>query len=150
MGMSIATKRYPTDVDDTAWMLIEPLVQQKPGRGRKRTVTIREIVNALFYLDHTGYQWEMLPKESPDYRHVSYYYWKWIRDGTWDTLLNVARQIARTTAGHADEPTAAILIANRPKQQDSVKNKDLMAESVSEDKSDFLLSIPWVSSLPLW
>jgi len=47
-------KRYTIDVDDTAWLLIEPLVQQKPGQGRKRTVNIREVVNALFYLDHTG------------------------------------------------------------------------------------------------
>ena len=102
-------KRYTTDVDDTAWMLIEPLVQQKPGQGRKRTVNIREVVNALFYLDHTGCQWEMLPKEFPDYRHVNYYHLKWTRDGTWDTILDVARQIARNIAGHADEPTAAIL-----------------------------------------
>jgi putative transposase len=102
-------KRYTTDVDDTAWMIIEPLVQQKPGQGRKRTVHIREVVNALFYLDHTGCHWEMLPKEFPDYRHVNYYHLKWTRDGTWDMLLEVSRQIARNIAGHADEPTAAIL-----------------------------------------
>ena len=102
-------KRYPTDVDDADWMLIEPIVRQKPGQGRKRTVNIREVVNAIFYLNHTGCQWEMLPKEFPDYRHVSYYYWKWIREGTWDELNDVMRSITRNIEGHDSDPSAAIL-----------------------------------------
>ncbi|MDQ2997509.1 MAG: hypothetical protein M3R61_10685 [Chloroflexota bacterium] len=48
MDLSLATRRYTSDVDDTAWMVIEPLVQQKPGRGRKRTVTIREVLTRFF------------------------------------------------------------------------------------------------------
>ena len=59
MDMPTTKKRYMTDLDDTEWMLIESLVRQKPGRGRKRTVDTREVVNALFYLDYTGCQWEM-------------------------------------------------------------------------------------------
>ena len=109
--MTIRTrkKRYTTDVNDTEWLLIEPLVRQKPGKGRKRTVNIREVVNAIFYLDYTGCQWEMLPKDFPDYRHVNYYYLQWTRDGTWDTVLTTLRQIGRTLAGHPEEPSAAIL-----------------------------------------
>ena len=64
-------KCYPTDVDDAIWLLIEPLVRQKPGKGRKRTVKIRLVVNAIFYLNKTGCQWEMLPHDFPDYRHVN-------------------------------------------------------------------------------
>ena len=64
-------KCYPTDVDDATWMLIEPFVRQKPGKGRKRTVNIRLVVNAIFYLNKTGCQWEMLPHDFPDYRHVN-------------------------------------------------------------------------------
>ena len=102
-------KRYTTDVNDTEWLLIEPLVRQKPGKGRKRTVNIREVVNAIFYLDYTGCQWEMLPKEFPDYRHVNYYYLKWTRDGTWDQVLDTLRPIVRNLEGHDDAPTAGIL-----------------------------------------
>ncbi len=71
MTTRIRKKRYTTDVNDTEWLLIEPLVRQKPGKGRNRTVNIREVVNAIFYLDYTGCQWEMLPKDFPDYRHVN-------------------------------------------------------------------------------
>ena len=109
MNASPLQKRYSTDVDDATWMLIEPILRQKPGKGRKRTVDIRMIINAIFYLNHTGCQWEMLPKDFPDYRHVSYYYCKWIRDGTWDCLNDILRQITRTIENRQDEPTAAIV-----------------------------------------
>lgn len=102
-------KRYPTDLDDATWMLIEPIVRQKPGKGRKRSVDIRSVVNAIFYLNHTGCQWEMLPKDFPDYRHVSYQYWKWIRDGTWDCLNDTLRQLTRTIEKRQEQPTAAII-----------------------------------------
>ncbi len=69
-----AAKRYDSDLTDQEWALIEPELAQKPGRGRRRTVNIREVVNAVFYLVRTGCQWRMLPKEFPDYRHV-WYYW---------------------------------------------------------------------------
>lgn len=109
MVMDRANEHYATDVDDTEWMVIEPLLLQKAGPGRKRTVDLRTVVNAIFYLARTGCQWEMLPKSFPDYRHVNYYYLKWARDGTWDTVQDTLRQITRTIEGHADEPSAAII-----------------------------------------
>lgn len=103
------TKRYQTDLDQTEWLIIEPFLRQKPGKGRKRTVNIREVANAIFYLDRTGCQWEMLPKDFPDYRHVNYYYNKWMRDGTWDLVLAALRELVRTSEGRAEAPTAAII-----------------------------------------
>jgi hypothetical protein len=65
-----AAKRYDSDLDEQEWQWIEPDLAQKPGRGRKRTVNVREIVNAIFYLLRTGCQWRMLPKEFPDFGPV--------------------------------------------------------------------------------
>ena len=43
-------KPYPTDVTDAQWALIAPLIPAaKPG-GRPRTLDMREVINALFYL----------------------------------------------------------------------------------------------------
>ena len=109
METAIGEKRYPTDVNDTTWLLIEPLVRQKPGKGRKRTIHIRLVVNAIFYLNKTGCQWEMLPHDFPDYRHVNYYYRKWIRDGTWACVNDILRQITRNVENHPDDPSAAML-----------------------------------------
>ena len=49
-------KPYPTDITDEAWEWIAPLLAQRSGPGRKRTYDMREMVNAIFYLDKTGCQ----------------------------------------------------------------------------------------------
>src|SRR6476660_5529187 len=109
--MSTQTRRkpYPTDLSDEAWEWIAPLLAQNSGPGRPRTVDMREIANAIFYLDKTGCQWEMLPHDFPDYRHVNYYYLEWIRNGVWDQVLDRLRELARVVAGKHPEPTAAVM-----------------------------------------
>ena len=72
MSTHLSRKPYPSDISDEAWEWIAPLLAQDAGPGRPRTVDIREIANAIFYLDKTGCQWEMLPHDFPDYRHVNY------------------------------------------------------------------------------
>src|SRR5437867_8122193 len=109
MNQKNAINRYPTDMSDAQWAVIAPIVAQSPGRGRKRTVNIREVVNAIFYLDKTGCQWEMLPHDFPDYRHVNYYYLEWTRSGKWDTMLDRLREFGRVVAGKQPVPTAPVL-----------------------------------------
>jgi transposase len=92
-----------------AMIWIAPLLAQDAGPGRPRTVDVREIANAIFYLDKTGCQWEMLPDDFPDYRHVNYYYLEWTRKGIWDQVLARVRELARVVAGKAPEPTAAVM-----------------------------------------
>ena len=101
--------RYESDLDDQEHELIASELAQKPGPGRKRTVNIREIVNAIFYLLRTGCQWLMLPKDFPDYRHVWYYFNKWTLDGTWERINDILRRRVRVSSGKDAEPSAAIL-----------------------------------------
>jgi putative transposase len=108
--MSRNTSRsYASDVSDFEWEFIEPFTRQKPGRGRKRTVDIRAVVNAIFYLNKTGCQWEMLPRDFPDYRHVNYYYNQWRKDGAWDAIQTTVRECARLAEGRESEPSMAII-----------------------------------------
>jgi putative transposase len=109
MDAKTCRKPYPTDLSDEAWEWIAPLLTQKTGPGRPRTVDIREIANAIFYLDKTGCQWEMLPHDFPDYRHVNYYYLEWTRKGIWDQVLESLRELARVAAGKQPEPSAAVV-----------------------------------------
>lgn len=109
MTQEIRRKPYPTDISDEAWEWIAPILAQRPGPGRKRSVNIREIVNAIFYLDKTGCQWEMLPHDFPDYRHVNYYYLEWTRSGVWDTVLSRLRELTRVVAGKHPSPTAGVI-----------------------------------------
>src|SRR5215475_13076166 len=109
MSTQSTRKPYPTDLSDEAWEWIEPFLAQSSGPGRPRTVDIREIANAIFYLDKTGCQWEMLPKDFPDYRHVNYYYLQWTRKGIWDMMLETLRRAIRIQEGRDEQPSAAVL-----------------------------------------
>jgi putative transposase len=100
-------KRYESDLDATEWAIIAPHVAQKDGPGKKRTVNIREVLNALFYRVRTGCQWRMLPKEFPPWYHVWYYYHTWRDDGTWQHINTLLRRKVRVVSGRDPEPSIA-------------------------------------------
>jgi transposase len=78
--------RYPTDLTDKQWKLIEPLLPAaKPG-GRPESHPRREIVNAILYLVRTGCAWRMLPSDFPPWQTVYWYFKRWRDD---DTLVRV-------------------------------------------------------------
>ena len=64
------SKRYASDLNDQDFALLALHVAQKDGSGKKRTVDIREVLNAIFYRVRTGCQWRMLPSDFPAWYHV--------------------------------------------------------------------------------
>ena len=103
------SKRYASDLDDQEFARIAPLVAQKEGSGKKRTVDIREILNAIFYRVRTGCQWRMFPKDFPAWYHVWYYYRVWRNDGTWEHINTILRREVRSQANRDPEPSVAII-----------------------------------------
>ena len=57
--------RYPSDLTDEEWSHVEPLIRPRKRGGNKRTVNVREVVNALMYILSTGCQWRAIPKYLP-------------------------------------------------------------------------------------
>src|SRR4249920_2154847 len=57
--------RYPSDLTDAEWALVEPLIPPAKRGGRRREVNIREVLNAIFYVLSTGCQWQALHGEFP-------------------------------------------------------------------------------------
>src|SRR5215467_4143180 len=57
--------RYPSDLTDGEWALIEPMIPPAKRGGRRRKLNIREVLNAIFYVLSTGCQWQALPKDLP-------------------------------------------------------------------------------------
>jgi putative transposase len=104
-----SSKRYASDLSDQEFERIAPLVAQKEGSGKKRTVDIREILNAIFYRVRTGCQWRMFPKDFPAWYHVWYYYRVWRNDGTWEHINTILRREVRSTANRDPEPSVAII-----------------------------------------
>ena len=73
---------YPTDLTDQQWDIIMPMIPKaKPG-GRPRIVNMREVINAILYLNRSGCAWRLLPHEFPPWGTVHYYYRRFRLDGT--------------------------------------------------------------------
>ena len=55
--------RYPSDLTDDEWGLVEPLIPPGKTGGGKRTVIMREVVNGLMYILSTGcHQWLLIKR----------------------------------------------------------------------------------------
>ena len=102
-------KSYPTDLTDEQWAKLKPHLPTEKRRGAPRTVDLREIINALLYLVHTGCQWRMLPHDLPPWRTVYQYFQDWRNDGTWEKLNRDLRIEVRQSIGKEGEPSAAIM-----------------------------------------
>jgi putative transposase len=103
---------YATDLTDAQWALLALLLsppKRPQGAGRPRTVSLRQVINGLLYLERTGCQWRLLPKEFPYWGTVRYYFDRWTQDGTWERLNTVLRERVRVAAGRHPQPSAAIL-----------------------------------------
>jgi putative transposase len=100
---------YPSDLTDSEWQIIEPLIPPAKPRGRRRSVNIREVLNAIFYLLRAGCAWRMLPHDFPCWYTVYHYFRRWREDGTFVSINDVLRREVRVEAGRDPEPSAAIM-----------------------------------------
>jgi putative transposase len=57
--------RYPSDLSDEEWAILEPLLSSAEKRGRPPKWPLRHVANAVFYLLRSGCSWRMLPREYP-------------------------------------------------------------------------------------
>ncbi len=107
----IPFERYPSDLSDEEWIVVEPILEKANPytRGRRRKVDLREVLNAIFYLNKTGCQWRYLPKCFPSYTLVSYYYHRWLNDQTLEKINTEIRQQLRTEMGKNENPSAGII-----------------------------------------
>jgi len=63
-------KHYDIDLTDKEHALLEPLLPQPKRRGRRRSVVLHEILNAIFYILRGGVPWRMLPGGFPPWQTV--------------------------------------------------------------------------------
>lgn len=105
----MSRKRYPSDLTDTGWQILEPLVPPPKSGGRCREQDMREILNGIFYLLRSGCSWRMLPHDLPAWQTVYGYFRDWKGDGTWVRMNAALRVRLRKQAGREEQPSAAIL-----------------------------------------
>ena len=103
------TKVYATDVTGEQWALIEPLIPPAKHGGHPRTVNMRLIFNTILYLNKTGCQWAMLPKDLCKRSTTFDYFSAWKQDGTWQNIMDTLRRQVRVEAGREPEPQKAAI-----------------------------------------
>src|SRR6266478_4435960 len=90
--------RYPSDLTDDEWGLVEPLIPPGKTGGGKRTVIMREVVNGLMYILSTGCQWRAIPKDLPPKSSVYDYFDLWTYDGTLERIHHALYEQCRERA----------------------------------------------------
>lgn len=107
---------YPSDLSDARWALISPrLAAWRQARtdagvgGRVPTHDLREIFNAILYVNRTGIAWRYLPHDFPPYRTVYGYFAAWTKEGIFTELNYHLTGLVRDHHGRQTTPTASIM-----------------------------------------
>ena len=101
--------RYPSDLTEEEWALVEPHIPPGKRGGGKRRVNMREVVNGVMYVLSTGCQWRSLPKDLPPRSTVHDYLSLWHWDGTLDRIHHELYLKCRDKAECEASPTACVI-----------------------------------------
>lgn len=102
-------RAYPSDINDIQWQILSPLIPPAKAGGRPREVSIREVLNGIFYVLKEGISWRALPHDLPAWQTVYGYFRQWRQSGLWEQMNDALRTAIRQQAGRQSEPSAAIL-----------------------------------------
>ena len=112
-GCARRAPRYPTDLTDEQWAVLEPLLPTMlcgtPLGGRPEKHWRRTMIDAMFYLVDNGIKWRALPADFPPWPTVHGMFARWKADGVWADVADLLRARVRVAEGRAPEPSAAVI-----------------------------------------
>ena len=111
--------RYPSDLTDQEWFILEPFIPPAKSGGRPRKTDMREVLNAILYLASGGCPWRMLPKDFPPVSTVRGYFYAWRDTGIWQTMNHLLVMSVRELEGREASPTAGVIDSQSVKTTES-------------------------------
>jgi putative transposase len=93
-----ADYRSPTDVTDELWEMLQSLLPERtwrPGGPGRPPCDVQRIVNGILYINKTGCQWRLVPKEFGHWNTIYGYLKRWRRDSVWARVMETLRQWER-------------------------------------------------------
>lgn len=135
--------RYPSDLTDDEWSLVEALIPPAKHGGRKRSVDVREVLNGIFYVLSTGCQWPALPKDLPPKSTVYDYFDLWGWDGTLERIHHALYVAVREREGREASPTAAIIDSQSAKAAQKGGRRSIRRASMRARRSRAASATSW-------
>ena len=126
-------KPYPSDLSDEEWSSLAPHIPLAKSGGRPRTVDMREVMNAIFYVLRSGCSWEMLPHDFPPHQTVYDYFNKWRKSGEWERINQILREELRRKDGRETTPSAGSVDSQSVKTTEKGANVALTGVKRSKD-----------------
>ncbi|MFT6008890.1 MAG: putative transposase [Parasphingorhabdus sp.] len=111
--------RYPSDLRDGEWALIEPMFPAARSGGRPRTACLRTVMDAILYIASSGCAWRMLPKCFGPVSTVRGYFYAWRDSGLLTTINYLLVMAARQQAGREASPSAGVIDSQSVKTTES-------------------------------
>jgi putative transposase len=112
-GCAGRSPRYPTDLTDAQWAVLEPLLPAMLSRtelgGRPEKHRRRTMIDAMFYVADNGCKWRALPGDFPPWQTVYAMLARWKADGAWADVVDRLRARVRAAEGRDPEPSAAVI-----------------------------------------
>ena len=97
-------KAYPTDLSESEWERVVGLLPQK----RTPPEQMREYIDAILSVLHSGCSWRMLPHDFPSWSTVYDVFQKLGRTGSWEAIHDALRAEVRLASDRESEPSVLI------------------------------------------
>ena len=101
--------RYGSDLTDAEWGILSSLLAPPAKTGRPREWSMREIMNAIFYVLRSGCAWRMIPKCFPPATTVYGWFLRFRREGIFETINHHLVMRDREQVGREASPSAAVI-----------------------------------------
>src|SRR5215211_3875942 len=95
-------KPYPTDLSDAEWTRLQSYLPSLKAESRLRTHSLRDVLDAIFYIVRSGCAWRLLPHDFPP----------------WSTVFDLCHPRRRTGPGRSAPLTRWAGTAGAPPEED--------------------------------
>jgi putative transposase len=102
-------KTYPTDLSDAQWSCLLSYLPTPKAQGRPRIHSLRDVLDAIFYVLKSGCHWRLLPHDFPPWPTVYYHFRKLRLSGAWGLIYRALRSTERNRASKNADASAAIM-----------------------------------------
>ena len=119
---------YPSDLTDTQWEKIEPFFPN----GNKSEIHKRSLVEAVLYLVNNGCKWRALPHDYPKWSAVKSFYYRAVKSGLWEKIMDYLVQEIRKKDGRNETPSYSLIDSQSVKTTSSADERGIDGGKKSE------------------